>query len=94
MKKEFKGRPTGAKNRPRAALPVAEAIKILDDRAAQTVPMAARILGSTEGAVRRDLGKFHAFRMGRLWLIPSVAIRQRMIFPHPGNSLSTQIAPR
>lgn len=75
---EVKGRPKGAKNRPRAALPMAEALKILDDRAVQTVPMTARILGSTEGTVRRDLGKLHAFQMGRLWFVPSVVIRQRI----------------
>ena len=55
-KKVFKGRPSGAKNRPREALPLADALKQLDSRASQTVPMTAKILGSTVGAVRRDIG--------------------------------------
>ena len=79
-KKEFKGRPSGSKNRPRVALPSADALKELESRTSQTVPMTAKILGTTEGAVRRDIsdGKLQAFRMGRLVLVPSAVIRQRI----------------
>ena len=77
-KKVFKGRQRGAKNRPRQALPLTEALKELESRTSQTVPMTAKILGSTEGAIRRDLTNLRAFQMGRLWFVPSVVIRQRI----------------
>ena len=79
MPKRFKGRPRGAKNRPQEALPLADALKQLDSRAAQTVPTTAKILGVTEGAVRRDASRLQAFQMGRLWFVPSVVIRQRIL---------------
>ena len=80
MPKKFKGRPSGSKNRPRVALPLEDALKELGDRASQTVPMTAKILGTTEGAVRRDIGagRLQAFRMGRLVFVPSIVIRQRI----------------
>jgi hypothetical protein len=78
-KKEVKGRPSGAKNRPREALPLSDALKELESRAAQTIPMTAKIVGTTEGAVRRDLANLRAFQMGRLWFVPSVVIRQRIM---------------
>ena len=82
-KKVFKGRQHGAKNRPREALPLADALKELDSRASQTVPMTAKIFGVSVGAVRRDVsaGKLQAFQMGRLWFVPSVVIRQRISPP-------------
>jgi len=78
MPKKLKGRQRGAKNRPREALPLTDALKELESRTSQTVPMTAKILGSTEGAVRRDLTNLRAFQMGRLWFVPSVVIRQRI----------------
>jgi hypothetical protein len=82
MPKKFLGRRRGAKNRPRVALPPEDALKELQSRTSQTVPMTAKILGTTEGAVRRDIdaGKLQSFRMGRLVYVPSIIIRQR-IFP-------------
>ena len=80
-KKVFKGRKRGAKNWPREALPLADALKELESRAAQSIPTTAKILGTTEGAVRRDLDKLCAFQMGRLWFVPSVVIRQRISPP-------------
>jgi hypothetical protein len=41
--------------------------------------MTAKIVGTTEGAVRRDLANLRAFQMGRLWFVPSVVIRQRIM---------------
>ena len=80
MPKKFSGRRSGAKNRPRVALPLADALKELESRTSQTVPMTAKILGTTEGAVRRDIGagKLQAFQMGRLVFVPSIVIRQRI----------------
>jgi hypothetical protein len=80
MPNKFLGRRRGAKNRPRVALPPADALKELESRTSQTVPMTAKILGTTEGAVRRDIsdGKLQAFRMGRLVFVPSALIRQRI----------------
>jgi hypothetical protein len=80
MPKKLKGRQRGAKNRPRDALPLADALKELDSRAAQTMPMTAKILGVSEGAVRRaaDAGELQSFQMGRLRFVPSVVIRQRI----------------
>jgi hypothetical protein len=83
MPKKLKGRQRGMKNRPRVALPLMDALKQLDSRAAQTVLTTAKILGVTEGAVRRDANRLQAFQMGRLWFVPSVVIRQR-ILPEPG----------
>ena len=85
MKVKSKGRPTGAQNRPRRAFSVAEAITILEAKAAQDVATAAALLDSTEGGVRREIaeGKLQAFKMGRLVRIPSVVIRQRL-FPQIG----------
>jgi hypothetical protein len=54
MPKKFKGRQRGAKNRPREALPLTDALKELESRTSQTVPMTAKILGTTEGAVHAD----------------------------------------
>jgi hypothetical protein len=79
MPQKFKGRQRGMKNRPREALPLAEALKELDSRAAQTIPQTAKIVGVTEGAVRREARKWGAFQMGRLWFVPSVVIRQRIL---------------
>ena len=79
MPKKFKGRQRGMKNCPREALPLMDALKELDSRAAQTMPMTAKILGVTEGAVRREAHKWSAFQMGRLWFVPSVVIRQRIM---------------
>jgi hypothetical protein len=76
--KKFRGRQKGARNRPRLALPLEQALEVLASRAAQDVPTTAKILGSTEGAVRRDLTNLRAFQMGRLWFVPSVVIRQRI----------------
>jgi hypothetical protein len=83
MPKKFKGRQRGMKNRPRVALPLTDALKELDSRAAQTVPMTAKILGASEGAVRRDIsaGNLRAFQMGRLVFVPSIVIRQRISPP-------------
>jgi hypothetical protein len=80
-KKVFKGRPRGAKNRPLEALPMSDALKQLESHAAQPVPMAAKILGVTQGAVRRDIsaGHLQAFQMGRLMFVPSSVIRQRIL---------------
>jgi hypothetical protein len=80
MPKKFKGRQRGAKNRPREALPLTDALKELESRTSQTVPMTAKILGTTEGAVRRGIsaGNLNAFQMGRLWFVPSVVIRRRI----------------
>jgi hypothetical protein len=80
MPNTFLGRRRGAKNRPRVALPPADALKELESRTSQTVPMTAKILGTTEGAVRRDIsdGKLQAFRMGRFVFEPSALIRQRI----------------
>jgi hypothetical protein len=82
-KEMFMGRPSGSKNRPRVALPLEDALKELDSRTSQTVPMTAKIFGSTVGAVRRDIsaGKLQAFQMGRLWFVPSVVIRRRISPP-------------
>ena len=82
-KKVFKGRQRGAKNRPREALPLADALKELDSRASQTVPMTAKIFGVSVGAVRREVGagKLQSFHMGRLVFVPSVVIRQRISPP-------------
>jgi hypothetical protein len=77
MPKEHKGRPCGSKNRPREALPLAEALRELESRTAQTAVMTAKILGTTEGAVRRD-PTLHPFNMGRLVLFPSLVIRRRI----------------
>jgi len=87
MPKKFSGRRRGAKNRPRVALPLADALKELDSRAAQTVPTTAKILGTSEGAVRRDIsaGRLQAFTMGRLVFVPSIVIRQR-ISPQVGGA--------
>jgi hypothetical protein len=79
MPKKFKGRQRGMKNHPRVALPLMDALQELDSRAAQTMPMTAKILGVTEGAVRREAHKWGAFQMGRLWFVPSVVIRQRIL---------------
>ena len=87
MPKKFKGRERGAKNRPRQALPITDALKELESRTSQTVPMTAKILGATEGAVRRDLANLRAFQMGRLWFVPSTVIRKRIapITPNDGD---------
>jgi len=77
-KKKFGGRKPGTKNRPCEAMSAEEAEKQLDSRTAQTVPMAAKILGTTPGAVRKDLHNLGAFQMGRLWFVPSVVIRRRI----------------
>jgi hypothetical protein len=83
MPTKFMGRRRGAKNRPRVALPLTDALKELESRTSQTVPQTAKILGSTVGAVRRDIsaGKLQAFQMGRLWFVPSVVIRRRISPP-------------
>jgi hypothetical protein len=80
MPNKFMGRRRGAKNRPRVALPLTDALKELESRTSQTVSMTAKILGTTVGAVRRDIsaGNLHAFQMGRLWFVPSVVIRRRI----------------
>jgi len=74
----FKGRQRGSKNRPREALPLVEALKELESRTPQTVPMTAKIFGTTEGAVRREIedGNLQSIRMGRLIFVPSVVIRR------------------
>jgi hypothetical protein len=80
MPKNLKGRRRGAKNRPRVALPLTDALKELESRACQSVPMTAKILGTTEGAVRRAIseGSLQSFNMGRLVFVPSAVIRRRI----------------
>jgi hypothetical protein len=80
-RKVFNGRRRGAKNHPPEALPLADALKVLESRAAQSVPVTAKILGTTEGAVRRDInaGRLQSFNMGRLKFVPSIVIRQRIV---------------
>lgn len=82
MPKKFEGRPKGSKNKIRTPLPATEAMKILEEQVAQTVATTAQILGTSEGAVYRDINdrKLSAFRVGKLWRVPSVVIRQRL-FP-------------
>jgi hypothetical protein len=81
MPTKFMGRRRGAKNRPRVALPLTDALNVLESRTSQTVPTTAKILGTSEGAVRRDIsaGRLQAFVMGRLIFVPSVVIRQRIL---------------
>jgi hypothetical protein len=79
-KKVFKGRPSGSKNRQRAALPTEDALRELKSRTTQTVSMTAKILATTEGAVRREMaaGNLPYIEMGRLRFIPSAVILRRI----------------